>query len=212
MIEEVFLMWFYLLLNPFRRNIFTRSDEDFSSSGTLIFTRAIHVYSSPYPAWLTPGLNDRWNNSRNDPRCALVFHGVAGSEMEVPPYNHGEMISTSDVCWRVSYGKGPWSCFLVYSGSLLICSRPITTRWCCWSSWHCWPLTCSSTPSVNCCGQRRSYSSCSSCECITDFTTSQVIYRVNLICSILKEESLCHIFKILYRHSNGNGFDSQMNW
>ncbi len=54
---------------------------------------------------------------------------------------------------------------------------------------------------MNCCGLRRSYSSCSSCECITDFTTSHIIYRINMICSILKEESLCHIFKILYRHT-----------
>ncbi len=77
--------------------------------------RNINIHPS-YPclltsAWLTPGLNGRWNNSRNDPRCALVFHGVAGSEMEVPPYNHGEMISTSDVCWRVSYGRGPVELF-----------------------------------------------------------------------------------------------------
>lgn len=190
-------MWCDLLRSTFRRKISTRSDEEFSSvvsSGTLIFSWGSNVCSSLYPAWLTPGLNGPRNNSRNYP-CGLLFvYGSARSEMEFPPCDRRVIISMSDVCWRDSYGGGLRErcvLMLIYSRSLQICSKPITTRWCCWSSWHCWPLTCSSTPSVNYCGRLRSYSSCCSCECVMGLTvgmqhSGSCFYSINPISSILK--------------------------
>lgn len=52
------------------------------------------------------------------------------------------------------------------------CSRLVITHWCCWSRWHCWPMTSSSTPSVNSWGERRSSNSCFSCKSLNDIKST----------------------------------------